>query len=414
MKHLFLLPVFIIAFLSPGKAQVKSLDAYLAEGLKNNPQIRDLSNQVQSNSVDSLLVHAGHMPQVKFNGLIYYAPVVNGFGYAEPITNISNLTSVVSVSQNIFVKKTLEAQYRKLGLTSQSVRNAQRITQYDLTKAITSQYLTVYGISEDIRYNRELFSSLKEEEEILSRLVKGGVYRQTDYLSFLVELQSMELALNDLTIGFNREYGTLNQLCGITDTTTWLLSFPELSPLNPAAKENSPFFRKFRIDSLQLINEKTLIDRNYKPVVSWFSDAGMINNDPSVIYKNFGLSLGMSLSLPIYDGNQRKLSYRKLQLDEDTRRGYQDYFSRQYDSQLIRLNDELRRTQALIPGMKKQLATAESIIRMEKELLNAGSVSVTDYILALRNLVTIRQNLVQNQVKVQQVINEIRYWQQTQ
>ena len=173
---------------------------------------------------------------------------------------------------------------------------------------------------------------------------------------------------------------------------------------------NSPFFNRFRIDSLQILNEKTLIDRSYKPAVSWMSDAGLVNNDPSVIYKNLGFSLGMSLTLPIYDGNQRKLNYVKLQMSEETRKGYEDFFRKQYDSQLQQLNNELQRTQAMIPKLVQQLSVAESIVRLDRDLLNNGGISVTDFVIAVKNLMNFRSNLNKYQVKELRIMNEINYW----
>jgi outer membrane protein TolC len=163
-------------------------------------------------------------------------------------------------------------------------------------------------------------NSLEEQEVILRQLTQNGIYKQTDYLTFKVELQARRILLKEMQIQYSSELSALKNLCGLSDTATYDLIIPELTvnlPVNPSA---STHFLRFRFDSLSIQNEKILLDRNYKPVVNWFADAGLVNNQPELIYKNFGASLGFSFSLPVYDGNQRKLNYEKLRNTEETRK----------------------------------------------------------------------------------------------
>jgi outer membrane protein TolC len=392
-------------------AQVITLDDFIHAGLSNSPLLKDLNNQMRMNSVDSLLIKANRLPQIKFNGLMMYAPIIHDYGYSEAITNGANFISVLSASQSIFNNKSIESQYRKIGLQNQSLANSSRISEKDLKKAITEQYLTVYSVSNEMTSLKTIVKSSHDEEAILKQMMEKGIYRQTDYLSFLVEMQSQELDLNDLELKYIKELSGLKLLCGIKDTNSYQLSMPEIT--HPLGKsDHSPFFLHFMIDSLNIQNEKTIIDRNYKPSVNWLTDAGLVNNDPMMIYKNFGISIGMSLTLPVYDGNQRKLNYQKLKMSEETRKGYSDFFRQQYDQQLQQLNEQLLRTMDIIPKLKHQLEMAEVIVRQDKDLLNNGGITITDYVLALKNLKIFRKNLNQYQVDALRIINEINYWEE--
>ena len=153
----------------------------------------------------------------------------------------------------------------------------------------------------------------------------------------MVELKSQELSLKDLQIQYRKEVSALNILCGLTDTMYTELSLPEIKLSAPPNQASSPFFTRFVVDSLRIQNEKLQVDRNYKPSVNWFADAGLVNNLPQDIAKNFGFSAGLSLSVPIYDGKQRKLNYDKLKIAENTRTNYADYFKKQYNQQLQQL-----------------------------------------------------------------------------
>lgn len=415
MKKNRLFPIILI-YLSilqfPSFAQVKSLDFFINQGLIHSPVLKDINNQVNSNLVDSMLVKAGQKPQVSYKGLLYYAPVINGIGYSEVITNISNISSVVYVSQRIFNQKTIEAQYSKSGIQNLALRISSKITENELRKVITLQYLLACSVSNDITFNRDLLSSSKDEELILRQLVEKGLYKQVDYLSFMVELKAQELLLNDLQIQYQKEVSALHVLCGLPDTAYEQLALPEIKLNSPVSAANSPFFNRFVADSLKIQNEKLLVDRNYKPSINWFSDAGLLNNLPRDISKNFGFSMGLSLSVPIYDGQQRRLNYEKLKIAENTRTNYAGYFKQQFSQQLQQLYTELKKTQEIIPEVNQQLGFAESVIKQEKYLINAGNISVTDYVTALKNYISIKRNLNQYQVKILQIITEINYWTQ--
>jgi outer membrane protein TolC len=415
MKKDLLILVLILnsaIFQLSSSAQEYTLDFFINQGLIHSPVLKDLGNQVSSNTLDSLLVKAGQKPQISFNGLLYYAPVINGIGYSEVITNISNITSVAYVSQRIFSQKVVDAQYSKLGIQNQSLRLSSKITENDLKKAITLQYLTACSVSNDLTFNKELLASSKNEEIILKQLVEKGQYKTVDYYSFMVELKSQELLLNDLQIQYGKEISSLYTLCGLTDTICTQLSLPFIKLNSQVNEVNSPFFKRFFVDSLRIQNERLQIDRNYNPTVNWFADAGLVNNVPNDIAKNFGFSAGLSLSVPIYDGRQRKLNYDKLKIAEDTRMNYEASFKKQYSQQVQQLYSELKKTREIIPQVTQQLDFAEMVIKQDENLLNTGNISIIEYVTGLNNYISVKRNLNQYQIRILQIITEINYWNQ--
>jgi outer membrane protein TolC len=403
---------FLMIHEHSSSGQGNNLEFFISQGIIHSPVLKDLANQAGSNSFDSLLIKAGQKPQVSFNGLLYYAPVINGIGYSDVITNISNITSVVYASQHIFNQKTIEAQYSKFGIQNQAIRISSKITENELKKAITLQYLSACSVSNEISVNKELLASAQDEQLILKQLVEKGLYKQVDYNLFMLEYKAQELLLKDLDIQYRKEISSLNILCGLPDEYYEHIELPDIL-LNPAIdKDSSPLFKRYIVDSLKIQNEKLLIDRNYKPSVNWFSDAGLLNNLPRDISRNFGFSVGLSLTFPIYDGQQRTLNYNKLKLAEDTRTNYAYYFNQQFNQQQKQLFNELKQTQEIIPQVEQQLSFAESVINQDKYLLNSGNISITDYILALKNYISVKRNLSIYRVKILQIITELNYWNQ--
>lgn len=403
---------FLMIHEHSSSGQGNNLEFFISQGIIHSPVLKDLANQAGSNSFDSLLIKAGQKPQVSFNGLLYYAPVINGIGYSDVITNISNITSVVYASQHIFNQKTIEAQYSKFGIQNQAIRISSKITENALKKAIILQYLSACSVSNEISVNKELLASAEDEQLILKQLVVKGLYKQVDYNLFMLEYKAQELLLKDLHIQYRKEISSLNILCGLPDEFYEHIELPDIL-LNPAIdKDSSPLFKRYIVDSLKIQNAKLLIDRYYKPSVNWFSDAGLLNNLPRDISRNFGFSVGLSLTFPIYDGQQRTLNYNKLKLAEDTRTNYAYYFNQQFNQQQKQLFKELKQTQEIIPQVEQQLSFAESVINQDKYLLNSGNISITDYILALKNYISVKRNLNIYRVKILQIITELNYWNQ--
>jgi outer membrane protein TolC len=228
----------------------------------------------------------------------------------------------------------------------------------------------------------------------------------------MFDLQGQELQVRELNLRFRKQISDLYILCGIRDTASFSPVKPELGNPSPSKQVLSPLFMRFYLDSLRITNENILIDRNYKPTVSWFSDAGLINNDPKVIYQNFGLSLGLNFTLPIYDGNQRKLNHQKRKSEEDIRAGYAEAFNREYHQQLQQFLDELDQTRALLPAVRSQVRNAELLVNQEKELVSKGSGSITDYLIAVKNYLSVRKSLNQYEVRLLQIQNEIDFLKQ--
>ena len=118
-------------------SQDHSLSWYIDQGTANNPLLKDLSNQIRSNQYDSLITRATYLPQVNFNAMMMYAPVVNDWGYSEVITNGQELMGTLNVNQQIFNKKTKEVNYQKYGLVNRSLENSRNLNINELKKAIT-------------------------------------------------------------------------------------------------------------------------------------------------------------------------------------------------------------------------------------------------------------------------------------
>ena len=172
----------------------------------------------------------------------------------------------------------------------------------------------------------------------------------------------------------------------------------------------SVFAKQFEIDSLKIINQNQLIDNAYKPSLALLGDVGYMSSLTYQAQKNFGFSVGLGLSIPIYDGNQRALQYQKNEKALATKFAYKTNFNRQYQQQLLLLNQKLKQATEIENQLQSQLQIADALIEADKKLLVSGDAQITDFVIAIGNVITINNTISQNKINKLQIINEINYW----
>ncbi|MEI6087928.1 MAG: TolC family protein [Bacteroidota bacterium] len=401
----FILLLHLIAF-----TQERSLDFYIRAGIENSPFLKDLKNQQRANTIDSMRILAGYLPQVNAVSTNSYAPTVGGWGYDGAITNGSNFSQLVSVSKQLVSKENLKNQHEAIQLLNESLKTSGKISEQDLRKTITAQYISAFGNYQQYYFNKEVLQLFKKEQTILKSLTEKGVYRQTDYLSFLVTMQQQEIQITLYKNIFQNDFSSLNYLCGINDTSAVPLKKPEIFlSLLPEA-ENSIFYQQFLNDSLKLRNSDALIDYRYKPKVNVYGDGGYLTSFSGQAYKNFGVSLGLNLVVPIYDGKQKKMQHDKIEIAEQSRKQYRDYFKTQYSQQIAQLFQQLHAAEDLVHQSENQIKYVETLIEANQKLLETGDAHMADYIIAIGNYMNAKNTITLNRISQLQIINQINYW----
>jgi len=391
-------------------SQNKNLDFYLEQAMLNSPLLKDFRNQVQSNKLDSQRIRAVYKPQVNGNSVNYYAPSVNGYGYDYAVTNGAQVSAQVGVNLQIISKENLGNQLSSIELQNQALGNNARITEQELKRTISAQYILAYSDLLQMQFTGDIIDHLTKEETILKQLTEKNVYRQTEYLTFLVALRQQQLNYRQVNLQYRNNYALLNYLSGITDTSGAVLEDPGIRMNTLIEPYNSVFFRQFQIDSLILLNSRDSVTFSYKPKLNVYADGGYMSSMYYLPYKNFGVSAGFSVHIPIYDGHQKKLHYNKLTIAEQTRSNYKDFFKKQYDQQLEQLRQQLNGTTELLADINEQVRYSESLIQVNARLMQTGDVSIADYLIALNSYLNAKYLLTQNNITRLQIINQINYW----
>jgi len=399
--------IFLVLF--AGFSHSQSLNDFLATGLKNSPLLKDYSNQIRSGNVDSTLVSATYKPQVNLTSQMMIAPSGDFFGYDPAITNGGNFSGLVSANQSLFNKKIKSEQFKTIQLSNQTIQVSKKLSETELKKTITNQYLTAYANLSQIKFNQSVLKLLEGEFSTLKVLVQKGIYQQTDYLNLSTSIQSQKIGIRQSFIQYKNELATLNYLCGVNDTTTIELQQPSIQLENIFDLNNSLQMAQFHIDSLKNTNQKELVDLNYRPQLSAFADAGFNAISPVDIPFRFGASVGLNFSMPLYDGKQRKQQYNKISIAEETRRYYKDFYKKQFSQQYIQLKEQLKLNDGLIAEIKGQLTNQEQLIGLYKTEIEKGLVRFLDFLTVVNNYVSTKNNLTVAEMNRLQIMNQLNY-----
>ena len=188
------------------------------------------------------------------------------------------------------------------------------------------------------------------------------------------------------------------------------LAKPNIQFVKNLVYDSSAFLLKYKIDSLRLLNQKSLVNIGYRPKVTLFADAGYQSTLTVMPYKNFGTNVGINLTIPLYDGHQKQLQYTKINIEERTRQRRKEYFNKQLQQQVRQLQQQLASIEKLVGPINKQIDFLKTLIDVDGKLLQTGDIKITDYVLALNNYITSRNLVVQNIISRFQILNQLNYW----
>lgn len=404
--------VAVISFAQPVplRHEINNLDYFIQNALASSPLLKDYESQLSSLTLDSRIFLASLKPQVNGVSNNSYAPVIGGWGYDKVFTNGQQLSALVSASKSLLNKKSIASQLENLQILGQSAMNSSKISEQDIKKTVTDQYITVLGEQLQLDFNNRVNNMLLNEDSILKKLTQDNVYKQSDYLAFAVTRQQQLLSTSQLRIQYDYDYAALNYMAGIADTTVTPLPDPQLFSTTVGDFTASLFYKQFELDSMKLANDRALVDVNYRPKINLFADAGYNSSLAYKPYKNWGTSVGINITIPIYDGKQKNMQYSRIDIQERNRLFKKDFFARQRRQQILQLVQQLHSTEQQISQINNQVRYTETLITVNEKLLATGDIRLTDFILSLNNYFSAKNLVTQNYITRLRIINQLNYW----
>ena len=387
----------------------RNLTFYLDAGTANSPLLKDNLNVITLNHIDSLINIATNKPYVQAIGQFLYAPAGTNWGYDQSTTNGGAYTGLIQANRNLLYRRNLQIQNNLNAAVRDSLVNTFKISVNDLQKSIVDLYLTAYQDYQQMVIYGNLYQTLANQNNVLKELLRKALFNQSDYLAFRVDWQQSEVNYEGAKVLFLQDLLALNALCNLPETSLVQLDKPELGSQPRFSLADNPYFLRYRYDSVIVERNRRVIDIFYRPSVDLVVNAGTNAISPDLITRRFGYSIGLNFVMPIYNGNQRRLQYQKLDVSQLTIRNYRNQYLNRFNLQLRTVNEQIRVNQNLLALTQKQNTDVENLLTISQARLYRGDISAIDYLLIVQRFLNVKLTLNQLYVQQQRYINTFNY-----
>lgn len=404
---------------TPGGFRLKDCIDY---GLKNFGSVRIAQYQVQTANQQARQALGQYLPQVNAtatstdNLKLQQSVIPAGVFGPEPRVFIigqkyqTNLTA--QVSQTIFDRSLLigiKANKPNQQLAALNTRQTQEEVIYN----IASNYYQVFVSQQQIALLRDNLQRTQQVLNILKLQRDNGVIQPVDYTRTEVSYNSTQsqltLAENELNLALNR----LKYQMGMPQEQQLVLSDSTLLTQLPTV-DQEPFDSKRLVSFQQAETNLTLqqlqyqrIKAGYLPTLSLTGNYGTVNLGAQTIdnlftnFVGFG-SVGLRLSIPIFDGFQRDSQLKQQRLTVLTQQEQQKLNVAGYQLQFNSAQSQIQRAQTSVQTDDRNVKLAQEVYNITTLQYKQGTKLLTDLINADNSYREARTNYINSLINLYQ------------
>ncbi|MCG2460378.1 TolC family protein [Flavobacteriaceae bacterium F89] len=398
MKHLVFW-VLITISLASLHAQDHTLEYFIARSERNFPNLKNNKNLQKIGEIQRRVILAQHSAfHISASSEVLVAPYFNNngqfmdistnpspdaYGYDVGITNGGLYSAQLNIAKNIFNGNRVDNLLFQNRLKNDSLDLSYKEILHQLNKNVTDTYIMAYQLQSLEDFTKKMKMDLEKRMKVIALLVKKGLLSESDYLLVQLNVDSKTSEIRQIHTDFKATMTQLYNLCGIPTEPEKRLATPEMEYQTDA----SEFFyqKRFKNDSLQVMANRQIFENQYKPIVGIYGNTGLnavtLNNLPHY----FGLSAGLRLTIPIYDGNQRKYNALQSKLKYESLEEYRKNSKIQLDNNLENILAQIQSLEENLGLLETQLNNQQKILEIFKGKLVYGQVSIIDYLNVLQN-----------------------------
>ncbi|MFZ0453461.1 MAG: TolC family protein, partial [Ignavibacteriaceae bacterium] len=279
---------------------------------------------------------------------------------------------------------------------------------HNLKKQVSDQYLNTYQNLRLYNLSKEVENNLQNQLKITGDLVQKGIAKVQDYLLLKVETSSQKINLNQTWQNYKNGLFQLYSLCGIKDTQTVLIDSVNLNLTMPP--DSSKFLFQFYLDSLNTAAQQNVFETKYYPQIRLFFNTGLNAVEIDNIQRRFGLSAGISLSIPILDGDQKDITRQQSRIAEKITGDFKNYAANNIFTQRRDAENRINSLRNNLEDYKTQVEDYKKLLNISLEQLEKGNLSMVEYLTELRNYIDLQKNYISTEINYQLEISNYNYW----
>lgn len=427
-RLLLLFSLSIVSLHSYGQEDgSKSLHYYIETAKENSPLIADYRNrtEIEQAELERLKAMYTHS-RLELNGDYLFVPIVSKDGgraafkwnarsatdyYGYDLGESSgSFHAGATWTHPLLGRSSYKVAQEQAKINTDMANNRIRMEEHQLERSVTEQYLLCLLDKAQIDFTDSVGTVIGRRMEIVQKLVENGLSKQSDLHLLVIEREANDELHTAACQDYHTHLMDLNLLCGIDEVTDVALS--DISQPVRLRNDGEPslFTEQYRLDSLNTAVALRSFDLQYKPKLDLFVNGGLQVGDFSGWYRHFGLSAGVTFSWTIFDGRQKRQKERQAVWQQNTIRTYKENSEYQRNMRIKQCLSELGRYDERERALERQLAEYESVLADYGKEMDAGQVSVLDYITVLRSKIQTEKDRLLLRTNKQLVIAAYNYW----
>lgn len=379
----------------------QSLDKFLNTAKENAPALLANQNLIKAGEIQNNIIRAQNDAfQVNATSEILVAPYFNNngriiditttpaptaYGYDVGITNGGLYSAQINVTKNLFNQAITANLLFQNKIKNEAITLSSEEIVHNLVKNISDAYIMAYQLQLQEGFTKEILIDLEKRLEVLELLVKRGILQESDYLLLQLDIESKKLELQQLQNNLQVSINQLYSLSGMRAQDTGKLEEPKIFTEITSEEFIHFYERKFTNDSLQIAADQRVFENAYKPQLTAYGNTGLNAVEIPNIEHKIGLSAGLRLIIPIYDGRQRKLNAQQSKFKEENLEFYRNNAKIQLDNNLESIRNQISALNRNKDLLNKQLSKQEKILEIYKGKLVQGQISIVDYLNVIQN-----------------------------
>jgi len=419
-----IIPVFylLVAHRSIAQSEPLTIRSAIDIALANNRSLRSDSLNIQITDNKNKELAGLYRPQVNYKTGAEYNPAIGTqmlpgsiAGQPEkelvPVTfgTRYNFKSGVEVTQTLY-RKDLLLQIKSADLQTNIAKTKYNMSREELVYQVANLFYSLQANAELIRTTRFDYLKMNDVLTIAKAQYENGTLKRIDYESLEINVANTKSNLNQLQTQYNDQLAYFNYLVGlpaaaetiIDGTISRILSFNgnqsimqrediRLSAHMIEAKEVE--LKSIHAEKLPSIN--SYFRYNYQSQFNQTSKA--FNSD--YLYKTS--TIGLSVSVPIFDGNRRKSRINTAETELEQLKLQSQYKQEEAGMEWISASGSFNNDQEEYRITKQNLALAEKVFSSRKALYTEGVTTLAELLDAERELSQARNLHVQALINVQ-------------
>ena len=400
-----------------------TLKAAIRQALGSNRTLRADSLGIAATGWQNKELAGAFLPQVNYSSNIGYnlaiaKQMVPGAMVNQPSKELVpvqfgtsyNMRTGVEVDQLIY-RKDLSVKIKAAGLYSNIATTRYNLSREELVYQVAGAYYGLQSSNEMVESTLRDYRNIDEVLQVAKAQYESGTLKKIDYQTLQINLANKQSQLDQYRTQYSEQLAYFNYLLGLPADAATALDSTSSNPntLEPPTAET---LNRFDIHLYRQMIQSKLVDLKSTdaerlPVVSSYFRYNVqsnFNQLPKAFdgdYRYNASDIGVTVSVPLFDGNRRKSRQRATSVELDQLLLKHMQLQDQAQMELVRTSQTFRNNKQQLSITKDNLELAEKVFGSRKALYTQGVTTLIELLDAERELSQARTNYTQAVINVQ-------------